>query len=189
MSKLGIEYGAGKRGAAPRVRQHMQRLFTSTVSATYQQRGQWVNVGFRPVTKASLFWDPQKPGQMSLWESTIKLSQEFFEEITRKPVPVDMHVLATLAKSKSPLAIDIYQWLTHRFSYMPTVTTIPWEALAPQFGGDYKRTRDFRAKFLRHLKQVVALYPQAKVEPSSEGLRLLPSRPHVPMRLIKGRRP
>jgi hypothetical protein len=188
MSRLGLEVGGGPRGSAPRLRQHMQRLFTSTVSATYQDRGQWVDVGFRPIEKAHIFWDPKSPGQVSLWQSTIRLNQTFYEEIVRRPVPVDMHVLRALAKSKSPLALDIYQWLTHRMSYLRDPATIPWEALQLQFGGDYGRTRDFKAKFLRHLKQVLELYPQANVEPGSSGLKLLPSRPHIPMRLLRGRR-
>jgi len=188
MRKLDLEVGGGPRGSAPRLRQHMQRLFTSTVSATYQEGGQWIDVGFRPIEKAHIFWDPKSPTQVSLWRSAIRLNQMFYDEIVRRPVPVDMHVLRGLAKTKSPLAIDIYQWITHRMSYLRDSTTIPWEALALQFGGDYGRKRDFRTKFLCHLKQVLELYPQAKVEPVASGLKLLQSRPHVPIRVIRGRR-
>ena len=100
-----------------------------------------------------------------------------------------MHVLRALAKSRSPLALDIYQWLTYRMSYLRDPATVPWEALKLQFGGSQDvPIRAFKPKFLRHLKQVLELYPQARVEPGSSGLKLLPSRPHVPMRLLRGRR-
>jgi len=188
MNRLGMEYGGGPRGAGPRLRQHMQRLFSSTVSATYQSKGEWHRINVPPVERASIFWDPKRPNQISLWKSSIRLNQSFYEEIVRHPVPVDMDVLRALARSKSPLALDIYQWLTHRMSYLQDPATVPWEALKLQFGGDYNRTRDFKAKFLLHLKQVIELYPQAHVDPGSSGLKLLPSRPHVPMRLLRGRR-
>ena len=185
---LDVQGQAGKRGAAPRVRQHMQRLFTAYVAATYAKQGMLVDEGFRPVEGMCLFWDPDNIDQTSLWRSTIRLHQKFFEEIVHRPVPVDMHVLKVLAKSRSPLAIDIYQWLTYRMSYLRNPTTIQWEDIERQLGGEYKQTRQFKAKFLHHLKQVIELYPQARVEPGSSGLKLLPSRPHVPMRLLRGRR-
>ena len=185
MRKLDLDEG-GK--SMRRLRQHMQRLFTSTVSATYQRGGQWVDVGFRPVEGARIFWDPKRPDQASLWESSIVLNRMFFEEITRKPVPVDLAALRMLAKSRSPMALDIYQWLTFRMSYLRKPAIIPWPALQLQFGGNYKRTRAFKEKFILQLKRVLELYPQADVEPSDSGLVLRPSATHVPMRLVRGRR-
>lgn len=189
MSKLDIGIGGGPRGAAPRLRDHMRRLFTSTVSANYERNGEWHNAGFRPIERANLFWDPKQPEQVTLWQSGISLNQLFFEEITQKPVPVDMHALRLLAKSRSPLAIDIYQWLTHRFSYLHEPVTIPWRALQLQFGGDYGRVRKFREKFKAHLEEVIQLYPQANVDFSARGLSLRPSKTHIPMRLIRTKKP
>ena len=166
-------------GAIGRLRNHMQRLFTATVSATYQEAGRWVDVGFRPVEKAQLFWDPKSPEQSSLWRSTISLNQRFYEEIVRKPVPLDMSVLKSLAKARSPMAIDIYAWLTYRYSYLHEPTLIPWGLLQDQFGGDYDRERDFKRKFAAQLAKLKELYPGAKFEVIPEGLRLFQSRPHV----------
>ena len=55
---------------------------------------------------------------------------------------------ARKAVKQSPMALDIYYWLTHRMSYLGRQTLIPWEALAMQFGAEYDRTRDFKRKFL-----------------------------------------
>jgi hypothetical protein len=189
MAKLDLATTGGTKGTIRPLRDQMQRLFKSTVSATYQDQFRERDHRFCPVEDSDLFWDPKSPGQVSLWRSTIKLSQTFYEEIIRRPVPVDMHVLRALAKSRSPLALDIYQWLTYRMSYLRDPTAIPWKALQGQFGGSQDvPIRAFKPKFLRHLKQVLELYPQARMEPGSSGLKLLPSRPHVPMRLLKGRR-
>ncbi len=185
VSKLGLAYGGGSRGAGPRLREHMGRLFTSTVSATVRRDGEWHNLGFRPVEKINMFWDCKNPNQYSLWHSAIRLNYTFFEEIARQPVPLDMDALRTLSKSRSPLALDIYQWLTHRMSYLRTPVTVPWKSLEMQFGGDYARLRMFKDRFLGQLKLVLKLYPQAKVEAVPSGLILRPSKTHVPMRLLR----
>ncbi len=183
MTKLNLATTGGHDGSIGRLRNHMQRLFTSTVSATYQEAGRWVDVGFRPVEKAQLFWDPKHPDQGALWKSTIRLNQTFFEEIIRRPVPLDMGTLKALAKGRSPMSLDIYAWLTYRFSYLHQPTLIPWGLLKDQFGGDYDRERDFKRKFIGHLARVKEHYAEAKFEVTPDGLRLFPSRTHV--RLIR----
>lgn len=188
MSKLHLGDNGGARGAYPRLREHMQRLFTATVSATIERNGELHDIGFRPVERFSLFWDPMQPDQEARWQSTLKLAPLFFEEITHKPVPIDLGALHELVKERSPLALDVYQWLTFRMSYLRQPTPIPWAALQLQIGSDYKATRDFKRAFLCHLKRVLELYPQARVSVERECLRLLPSKTHVPMRLINGRR-
>ena len=95
-----------------------------------------------------------------------------------------MRALQAFARMKSPLAIDIYTWLTYRMSYLDEPVTIPWTSLERQFGGDFGRTRAFKEKFLERLKLVKALYPAARVQPSADklkpGLVLEPSPTHVP---------
>lgn len=175
----------GRDGSMPRIRQHMQRLFSSTVAATYDRDGQWMDVGFRPVERAHIFWNPQSPTQSALWNSTITLNKSFYDEIVRHPVPVDMGALRALAKTKSPLALDIYQWLTFRMSYLREDITIPWESLRTQFGcaekSDKYPTRVFKHQFSRRLKQVLGVYPDASVESCDAGLILKPSPTHVPV--------
>lgn len=39
--------------------------------------------------------------------------------------------------------------------------------------------RDFKRAFLRELKQVLVVYPEAKVSDSASGLVMHPSPPHV----------
>jgi hypothetical protein len=181
MGKLGI--GTSGKDIA-RLREHMTRLFTATVSATYQEDGRLKNKGFRPVEGFDLLWDHRSPNQTSLWQSSLKLNQTFFEEIIRRPVPVNLGALRQLAKTRSPLALDLYAWLTYRMSYLREATTVPWEGLALQFGGDYTRTRDFKAKLVKQLAAVSSVYPKAKFEPTVDGLKLYPSLPHV--RVIDG---
>lgn len=187
-SKMGLGYNGGVRGSGPRLREHLRRLLTCTVSADMQREGVWHNLGFRPVEKIDMFWDPKNPNQTTIWRSAIRLNQTFFEEVIRQPVPIDLHAIKALGlgKNASSMALDIYQWLTHRFSYLRESVNIPWEALQLQFGGDYGRLRKFKEKFNQHLKVVMQYYPQANVEVTAKGLLLRPSKTHIPMRLVRG---
>ena len=117
---------------------------------------------------------------MPLWKSTVTLGNTFFNEIIDRPVPIDMRALKAL--KRSPLALDIYCWLTYRLSYLRKPTEIPWPALQMQFGADYGRERDFKAAFLEHLRAVNVLYPEANIEEGERGLLLKPSKPHIAQR-------
>ncbi len=182
MSELGLTPTGGRWGSIPRLHDHMKRLFSSTISWTYEDGQQWQDRGVRPVEKSSLWWDPKRPEQAALWRSMIQLSSTFYDEIVEHPVPVDMRVLKCLAHEKSSLAIDIYTWLTHRMSYLWNPTAVPWSALHRQFGGDYSRPRKFKEKFIERLKLVTMLYPEARVSVEDFGLKLTPSPTHIPAR-------
>jgi Plasmid encoded RepA protein len=66
--------------------------------------GRWSEAGFRIASGADLWWDPKAPNQAALWQSKVTLSPDFFAEIVRRPVPVDMAALRALRRS--PLALD-----------------------------------------------------------------------------------
>ena len=117
------------------------------------------------------------------WRSHTVLGQFFFQEITRSAVPVDLRAIRQL--QRSPLAIDLYVWLTYRMSYMRKPTVIPWESFQAQFGASYSRPRDFRRKALAYLEKVLRGYPDVRVRRSSIGLRLFPSPPHVRSRPLQ----
>ena len=120
------------------------------------------------------------PGQPT-WRSHIELGQDFFKEITRSAVLVDLRAIRDLRRS--PLAIDLYVWLTYRMSYLKKPTLIPWQSLEAQFGSDYTRLRDFQSHAVTQLEKVTRVYPTARVSQTDTGLRLYPSPPHVQARV------
>jgi hypothetical protein len=183
MSQLGLMPTGGRWGTIGRLREQMQRLFSSSVSCQYEKEGEFSSaLGLNIAKEYCLWWHPKQPEQVSLWQSTVTLSSDFFDEITSRPVPIDMRALNSL--KRSPLALDIYCWLTYRMSYIKKQTSIPWGALETQFGAAYGRTRDFKKKFLIQLKAVLAVYPEARVEDGDTHLVLRPSKPHIPSLLI-----
>ena len=185
MRELAMLPTGGRWGSITRLKDQMTRLFASSVTCTYDDGATWALESVKPVDSARLWWSPKAPDQAALWQSTITLGERFFNEIIERPVPIDMRALKAL--KKSPLALDIYLWLTYRLFYLRSPVSIPWTALSGQFGADYKVLRQFRAAFLRELKKVLVVYPEANVTAVEIGeagsaLRLKPSKPHISQR-------
>lgn len=182
MAQLEIVPTGGRWGSIPRLRDQMQRLFSSSVSCRMSGNGRRIGLHVNIARNYELWWDPKSPEQAAMWQSTVCLSRDFFEEIIERPVPIDMRALKALRRS--PMALDIYGWLTHRMSYLRQQTPpIPWEGLQMQFGAAYALSgqgpRDFKRAFLAHLAKVRLVYPEVRVEPTREGLILRPSPTHV----------
>ena len=179
MKELDLVPTGGRWGSITRLREQTKRLFTSSVSCFYESSGRESEQGFRVADNHDLWWGPKSPDQATLFESTVTLSEAFFNEIINHPVPIDLRALKSL--KRSPMALDIYCWLTHRMSYLNKETKIPWAALESQFGADYNRSRDFKKYFLDQLRTVHVVYPEAKIDFSQKELILKPSKPHVAM--------
>ena len=190
MRQLGLIPTGGRWGTITRLREQMRRLLSTSISCYYEaypsgNESEKNKISTRTgcnITKSyNLWWDPKKPTQKDLWDSELILSQDFFQEIIHSPIPIDMRVLKTI--KKSPMALDIYCWITHRMSYLNKHVEIPWCALKMQFGSSYQEnaqgTRDFKKAFLRELKKVNYLYPKANVQEGHFGLVLKPSLTHV----------
>jgi hypothetical protein len=181
MRQLDMNPTGGRWGSITRLRDQSRRLFTTSVSCFYDGTDAAGEGGFRIADRHMLWWDPQSPEQRSLFNSTVMLSERFYDEVRTSPVPIDMRAMKAL--KKSPLALDIYFWLTYRLSYLRQARVIPWAALQLQFGASYRQDahglRDFKRAFLRELKKVVILYPKAKAKEEEGGLYLQPSATHI----------
>ena len=186
IAELDLCRTGGQRGYITRFKKQAERLFSSMISCRYKDENLTQGKGFTLTDEYSLWWSPKNPSQLPLWKSTVTLSQKFYEQITERPVPVDMDALMML--KRSPMALDIYFWLTYRMSYLHRDVVIPWELLQIQFGADYAQDTEglynFKRKFLLRLKDVVAIYDKARVFGLDHGLCLKPSPPHVARRLL-----
>ncbi|MCP4201643.1 MAG: pirin [bacterium] len=178
MYQLGLIPSGGNWGTIHRLRDQMRRLFASTIAYTYDDsaEGHWRDRGFRIAEDVKLWWNVRDLGQVATWRSTVELNRTFYDSIVGHPVPIDLRAIRVL---RSPMALDIYCWLTHRNSYLRRKTLVPWDSLQLQFGARYSRTRAFRAAFLRHASKVLALYPDARIESREDGLLMRPAPSHV----------
>ncbi len=181
MAQLGLQVTGGREGSIGRLRDQMQRLFGATIEYTWdlREKGEWHDEGFRVANETHLWWKPVEGEDGVAWRSTVRLSPAFFETIRERPVPIDLRALKAL---RSPLAIDLYCWLTYRSSYLKRPARVPWVALAWQFGADYTDTKNFKRKLKEALRRLLVVYPGIRVETVRGGLLLKPARPHVSRR-------
>ena len=182
MRELGFIPSGGSRGTIPALKRQMRKLFTTTISCTYSDEEREAGIQMFLVDKYNLWWHPKNPDQQSLWQSTVTLSDNFFQEITTSPIPVSMRTLEALKGSSMDL--DIYCWLTYRNFYAQKPSRIPWAVLQAQFGAGYPETlrgkRDFKRNFLLALKKVGTAYPEAlKLQAETNVLVYVPGYPDV----------
>lgn len=186
MQQLDMMPTGGRWGSITRLREQSRRLFNTTISCHYEGNDSTTDEGFLIASKNQLWWDPKRPEQGSLFQSTVTLSEEFFKEVVNHPVPLDMRALKAL--KKSPLAIDLYVWLTYRLSYLRRPAAIPWEALQLQFGSGYPDTAqgkaNFKRKFAGALIKVEVVYSglRGHVVPDVDHLLLSPAKSHIARR-------
>ena len=182
---LDLNNTGGVRGDRTRVREQMRRLFGASISfnQTLQENGREGDrfLNMNVARRAELWWEPKKPDQISLFDSWVELGEDFFEAITAAPVPVDVRALRAL--KRSPLALDLYAWATHKafsVSQRGKAQRVLWHQLADQFGSGYADTADFKKKASEALRKIQAVYPGLKLETVTGGLLVLPtSRPVV----------
>lgn len=165
-----------------------ERLFMTNITIFESDERRSRGEQFAIAKKWECWWDTRRPDDGSLFENFVLLNDDFYEDIIKHPFPVDKRVLRAL---RSPLAIDIYYWLTWRMAILWSrwkdrevyeIVDIRWTTLQVQFGSQYPSTtqgrRNFRKFFIQRLEEVLTLYP-AEVVWDDEGITLFPSQPHV----------
>lgn len=120
--------------------------------------------------------------QRDLLPLTVRLSDTFYKALTEHAVPLWEPAIRQLA-GKS-MALDIYVWLAYRLHVLGAPLTVSWTALQNQFGNPSQSQGHFKPEFRKALKFALAAYEGAKVGEIKSGLRLEPSRPPIPERLI-----
>lgn len=197
MRSLGIETASydAKRGNAARLREQLLRLFRTAMTIEYRDEGHGVDSDEGSATIVGdtwkLYWGKNDtlagPEQPQLFQSHVVLSRKFFDMLASGAVPIDMDILRHI--QQSPMAIDLYLWLTHRYSRLraPTVVTLPQLMLQfgtrmdPEIAAD---RRDFKAKLKKAIAKVHEAWPEARIslQPGSQGVLLRPTAPSVPVR-------
>lgn len=179
LGRLGIPVG-GK--SFKDVREQAERLSRCRLSFHIQQGGRSGLVNQNIVDTAMFVQEPGAAGQGSLFLETARLSETFFEQLQKHPVPLEEAALRAISNNSQ--ALDVYCWLAYRLHVLPTARTITWKALHGQFGSSYKRIDHFKERFLDSLKVATAVYRDASVEVEARGLVLKPSRPPVAPRMV-----
>ena len=160
------------------IKDQLARLAACSMRLGAVRDGQAITVNSQIVTAFNL-WFPKEEGQRVLWPSTVRLSAEYFDSLTKHAVP--LHERALMALSGSAMALDVYAWLAqrlHRIDWGQRVF-VPWAALKAQFGWHHRRMNNFKAEFRKTLRDVHSQYRAADIELDGRGMTLRHSPPPV----------
>lgn len=184
MQKLGIEdLSGGERGGRTRLQNQMRRLFGASITLIYEGPGVHARVSSFVADRHEFWWDPKRPDEPSLWESRIRLGENFFNEIIRRPLPLDMNTLKALKRSS--LGLDLYLWLTYKTFSLKEPFVLTWRQVYRQFGADPAKANDrytvndFRKKVLRELVKIKLAWPDLTYATPRGRLVIFPTRPLI----------
>jgi hypothetical protein len=181
MRRLGLNPTTGKRGNMRTFEQQTKNLLGTLFSA-WRKTGQGDSGGLQlhhrlVASDMNMWWDHD----VDEFDATINIDAEFYKELLQGGIPVDLNVAAKLKNNS--LALDLYTFLTYRFSTLTRKLDYPWEWTFEQFGSEWQDTpeghKEFRKYFKTVLKRVLEEYPEANVRIVRSGLQLLPSPPHI----------
>ena len=185
MQKLGINSDSGgSRGDRTRLRNQMKRLFNASVRLIYEDEHGEASLNSLVADRTEFWWNERKPNARSLWDSKIRLGENFFNEIIRHPMPIDMNTLKAL--KRCALGLDLYLWLSYRTFTLKRPLRLSWRQLYCQFGVDPANAnnkfavRSFREKALRELKKIKLAWPSLNYSTAKGVLILSPSPPAIP---------
>jgi hypothetical protein len=174
LRRLEIPIG-GKQMAS--VRDQAERISRCRLSFQIKQ-GTRTGLVNQHILDTSMFIEDDN-AQGGLFVEKASLSQSFFDELKKHPVPVEEAAVRQIANNS--LALDVYCWLAYRLHSLSAPMPISWKALHGQFGRSVARIDHFKDHFRTVLALAMSVYPDANVEEahSGAGLVLKPSKPPV----------
>ena len=188
MHELGMySDSGGSRGDRTRLRIQIDRLFNAHVQLIYETPGHKATASSTVADHTDLWWDYEKPNQHTLWQSNIRLGEEFFKEIIAHPIPLDMRILKVMKRSS--LGLDLYMWLSYKTHSLYTNARKPeqltWQRIYRQFGpnpdkaDDKHVVNDFRKEVLRELTKLKACWPTLALDTPIGCLEIRPCKPSI----------
>jgi hypothetical protein len=174
LGRMGISVGGVSVAA---VREQADRI--SRCHMTFQvSRGPGFGLFKQNIVDGAMFVSNEDEDQGALFVNKALLSEAFFAQLQKHPVPLEEAAIRGL--SNNSMGLDIYAWLAYRLHSLSGPTLVPWRALMTQFGGGYTQIKHFKPRYLDNLKLALAVYPEAKVEVDDKtGVTLHASRPPV----------
>jgi Plasmid encoded RepA protein len=157
-------------------KREMQALAACRMTLGFNEGDKPVTVNAQPITRFEA-WFSANDDAPALWPSELQLGHEYFESLQKHAVPLDPRAVGGLAHSAH--ALDIYSFLARRLHTLQKPVKVTWHQFHEQFGQEYQDWRSFKKRFIPAVRAALALYPSAKVEEVTGGLRLHPSLPPV----------
>jgi hypothetical protein len=182
LASLGLQTSGGVRGGYAALRTQLDALAACRMILSFQAQGEPSIVDTMPIERFEGWW---RQGDVMPQTCTgkLELSEWFYNSLTEHAVPVDARALNAIRHSA--LSMDVYVWLAQRLCRVKSMrgTMLSWHNLYSQFGQDYRNPKDFKRELRRAIRQVLVVYPDARVREVVGGIELYPSAPPIARRI------
>ena len=128
----------------------INRVFSATVFFEIKSNDKTSVARFNFISSVSLFKKDPEKGQERLpgiAKNSIILSQEFFDEVRKHPIPLDLDIVKLLRNK--PLSLDVYSFLAYKAAVVKSPTKIGLDDLAEAFGSSDLNVRKIRQSLKR----------------------------------------
>jgi hypothetical protein len=183
---LGLAVTGGQKGTINAVREQVMRIARCSFTLQWEERdaagNTTMSVRDQRIVEGLTLWngasDPAK------WSGTVELTQQFWEHLKEHSVPLDKRAIAHL--SNNSLGLDLYTLFAYRLPRLRQDLHLRWAQLLDQLGSAEKQTKTLAYRIREVLPDVIAGYPDARIEVTRHGLLLKPSQPAVPRTTVNG---
>ncbi len=169
MRDMGFEPRGGRNGNIEPFKEQLRALAACRMEISTWDGVRSGQVDVKPLQKVEL-WFAEHPDQRSLWPSTIAFSGDFYAELQKHALPIDVRVLRAL--SNSARRLDLVMWVTYRITRLQTRLILDWKPLKSQFGEGYARARAFREAFGEDVAALKELFPKLPLRLTERGLEM-----------------
>jgi hypothetical protein len=186
---LGLPVTGGPRGTIQAIREQSLRIarceFTLQWTASSASgRGDETIIRDQRLVSGLSLWHGQEKGEGARWSAAVELTREFHEHLREHAVPLARDAIAHLKDNS--LGLDLYTLFAYRLPRLRQELHLRWAQLLEQLGSAEKQTKTLAYRIREVLPDVLAGYPDAKVEVTRHGLLLKPSQPAVPRTMVNG---
>ncbi|WP_210162731.1 replication protein RepA, partial [Pleomorphomonas koreensis] len=169
MRDMGFDPRGGRNGNIEPFKEQLRALAACRMEISTWDGRRSGQVDVKPLQKVEL-WFPDHPDQKALWPTQIAFSQDFYDEIKRHALPIDVRVLRAL--SNSARRLDLMLWVTYRITRLNAKLILDWQPLKSQFGEGYARDRAFREAFVEDVAALRDIFPKLPLRLTERGLEM-----------------
>ena len=172
MKEMGFAVTGGERGTIRQFKEQLNRLAACTMQIGLWDGGDSARTLNVPPFRQLDLWLPQG-GDGHVWSKTVQFHQDFYDNLIRHALPVDIR--AARAFSGSARKLDLLFWVGYRLRALQRPLRLTWMNLHAQFGADNASIRSFRQAFKADLSHLREVFPKLPIDLDDNGMLLRPA--------------
>jgi hypothetical protein len=174
MREMGFAVTGGERGTIRQFKEQLNRLAACTMQiGLWDGESKASTLNVPPFRSLDLWRGNGAEGLV--WSKTVQFHQDFYDNLIRHALPVDIR--AARALSGSARKLDLLFWIGYRLRALQRPLRLTWDNLHGQFGAENGSIRSFRQAFKADVAHLAEVFPKLPVALDDNGMTLQPADP------------